>query len=471
MTNNSNYTDIVNKILLLDNDDNAKAREYYQEVIMNDMLSAEDVNKMQTYLISRNIIDKNSITKNVNINEFILSYFDKYNIIVKANGDITFTTNNTTNVETKDNFSYFIEKSSERIKNNEDNLITEIHADSIQSKLNLTKQQIQSVFYNEVNKRSKLALHEEVGWIFLNEEQDIKKRYEYFYELADIISVDNTEIHALILMKLFGQIKTKLLHGSSKVDSHIMPIFHGKQGAGKSQFVLNIMNGLGSFTSPASFKDIDDKRGYSKYINSAVLIFDEMERASSTDINTVKGFVTSNTIPVRPMGTNKIVNLENNLTLIGTTNELIEDIFRDPTGNRRFIQFNYGSKDYEHPYKDPRFANIDFKMLWNMCIDTDDKIFSIMNKEEMLKDFISQHSYKDPVQRFLYDDTALLNIKNVPKSSGCYYDLFRSWCESEGITTIMNKNSFCKKAKIYILNDTDRFNNKILNGKQMYIYI
>ena len=463
---NKNYNKIITNI------SNAPSKkdaiDMYKKVISLGLLDENEIKKLDDHLTQNNLIPPKITNEKykTDIQSFINSYFTKYNINVLSNGSIKFN-NDSSSYENASNEEYFVNVSIDKIVDREDTLKNEMYSDSNIRDLGFSKQQLNSVFDAKVHQLTKIAMKNELSIIFKNECHDINKRYEFFYNIADIVSLDNTEIHALILMKLFGQIKNKLLKRYQPV-SHIMPIFYGSQGAGKSFFVKNLLSGLGSFTSPATFKEIDDKRGYTKYINNAVLVFDEMERASSTDINTIKNFVTSETIPVRPMGENKVINLDNNLTLVGTTNELIEDIFRDPTGNRRFVQFNYGSKEYEQPFLDPRFKTIDFTKIWDMSHCEDDNVFHIMGKEKELKKFVEKHSYKDPVKRFLSDDTNFRNLRDEWKSATAYYECFISWCDDEGITQKMIKNTFCKKLKISI---DKRFENKIKNKQEMYCFI
>lgn len=469
---------ILKNIIAASIDDTFRAEEMYFAHVQSGMLDRSEIEQLSQDLIKRNTITKTQYNKAVNsigkksyknINDFIMSFFDKYNISVKASGEIVFGPSLTTY---RDNFQLFVEDSVSRLKNREDTLIEEMASISINDGLKYTKSEILTCFTHLTNQKSQEALREEVGFIFLDEEENVQKRLAYFMEIADIISTGDTEIHAMILMKMFGQIKMKLLHGSQMVDDHIMPIFYGSQGTGKSRFVRDVMSQLGSFTSPATFKDIEDKRGYSKYINSAVLVFDEMERASSTDINTAKNFVTSDIIPVRPMGSNKIINLENKLTLVGTTNEMIEDMFRDSTGNRRFVQFNYGSKDFIHPYHDQRFKKIDFRKMWTMTHKDDDKIFKAMGKDAEFEAFISTHSYKEPFQRFMSDDRNFLNVLNDWKSSSAYYDLFVSWCRDENINNVMQKHTFSKKIKSFFDSHVgSRFETKIDHKQSVYKFV
>lgn len=390
--------------------------------------------------------DKTKVTPT----EFVISYFEMNEITVNAAGCLKFKEENTSSDDEQ-----FLKNSVSRMKKREDTIFDDIYVKASEAGLFITQSLLRSAYKNVINKLSAEALKKEVGWIFIGQEQDQNKRIEFFQNIAKIIceNKDEAEIFGLILLKTIGQIKTKILYGSASVHNHIMPIFYGNQGCGKSTFCRSLMSGLGSAFSEGTIKELEDKKAYTKFSDSYVMFFDEMQKADKTDVNAIKNAVTSTEFHVRPMGTNKNVILPNNLTFIGTTNVPVDTLIRDETGNRRFVQLDYGSRTFGAPYLDPRYKNIDFRQLWLMAIADDDKIFKKLEKEAELKKFIEKKSYREPVLHFILEDANFKMASDESKTAKAVFDEYKNWCDQSNIKEQLQFMTFSKKLRKYIVDD------------------
>lgn len=143
------------------------------------------------------------------------------------------------------------------------------------------------------------------------------------------------EFCAAVLLKFMQQVKRKML--GRKVFDHLMPVFLGRQGQGKSTMIHEMLAPVAEVTIPADFAQITDIRNITMWSNF-VMFVDEMARASKADIDTVKNVITAESLTRRPMGTNFTEEVRQNTTFIGAANATdLSELIRDPTGMRRFV--------------------------------------------------------------------------------------------------------------------------------------
>lgn len=197
-----------------------------------------------------------------------------------------------------------------------------------------------------------------LAWV----EQERRKRFHELYEAigyhiggearardewirwAKAVCEDVTDIELTIcVMKSWiWQIKRKM--AGETVNYHLMPIFVGRQGGGKSTAVAKFTAVLGEGVAKASFRDIEDSRKAELFHWFPVLVFDEMEHAARTDVECIKSRITESIIQYRPLFTNAIKLIDMRASLIGTSNRGVVEIINDPSGMRRFYQINCHDK-------------------------------------------------------------------------------------------------------------------------------
>ena len=140
------------------------------------------------------------------------------------------------------------------------------------------------------------------------------------------------------LRKFIHSVKRRMM--GLTVEDHLMIVFYGPQGCGKSELVRLLCGGFPSrLFASTNFAEIADSRQaalFGKYI----LFLDEMGKADHADVETIKTVVTRSNFEYRPMGTNASMPAVQNSTFIGTSNKTLGEIIKDTTGNRRFAQID-----------------------------------------------------------------------------------------------------------------------------------
>lgn len=114
-------------------------------------------------------------------------------------------------------------------------------------------------------------------------------------------------------------------------------ILKGAQGIGKDYFINTLTDGFGQWSKHLSLSR-NDADNLSQLGNAAVLKIAEFDRTSRTDIATIKDMIFRDTFSVRAAYARKAKDSECRASFAATCN--VEDIYRDPTGNRRFTVFN-----------------------------------------------------------------------------------------------------------------------------------
>lgn len=179
-----------------------------------------------------------------------------------------------------------------------------------------------------------------------------------------MFGADHNELYVEVLRHFVWQVKRKLFGLS--VEFHMMPIFSGKQGSGKSTAIEKLLSPLKDLKSkPKGFGCVRDDREARLFIDHFVLFFDEMASAERTDVNEIKNLITSDVVEYRPMGTNDRDKGPNNAVFIGAANKQLSEIIMDDTGARRFFELNTSDKcDWD------LINAVDYALIWK-CIAED----------------------------------------------------------------------------------------------------
>lgn len=132
------------------------------------------------------------------------------------------------------------------------------------------------------------------------------------------------------------QVKRKALN--LPVVYHIMPIFYGKQGSGKSTAITKLIHPLRSMWASFAMDQIADSRNYQNLADALIAFFDELQRIQKTDLNVLKNQITTEQNTYRVLGSHKSVTVPQRCSFIGATNTPLNENFSDATGMRRFFQ-------------------------------------------------------------------------------------------------------------------------------------
>ena len=109
-----------------------------------------------------------------------------------------------------------------------------------------------------------------------------------------------------------------------------MPVFIGKQGAGKS----SLAQVLGGKWVTNSAIDINSKDGYIALQGKWIVEIAEMNSFSKKEASSVKSYISSSTDSYRPPYAQHTVDVKRQCIFFGTTNDIL--CLSDSTGNRRF---------------------------------------------------------------------------------------------------------------------------------------
>lgn len=160
-----------------------------------------------------------------------------------------------------------------------------------------------------------------------------------FVHAAFVISADHpSELLESVIKKFFYDVKRKL--DFLPVDNHLMMIWFGEQGCGKSTAMRLMFGPAGPLHRAVNFSDITDPRQMELW-STPILFLDEMGKAASADMECVKAAITNPTISVRPMYSNGIERVRQAATFCGASNKVLAQLIMDTTGTRRFFEMEF----------------------------------------------------------------------------------------------------------------------------------
>jgi hypothetical protein len=156
-------------------------------------------------------------------------------------------------------------------------------------------------------------------------------------------TVHTAEFIVTVFRKYIHQVKRKMY--GLPIERHLMPIIMGgQQGSGKTTFVrrmigLDKLQGhpMKELAKESDFRQIGDERVIDLWRNF-ILFIDEMAWSTKAEMSTVKYLMSADSIDRRRMQQNHTDNVEQNCTMIGTSNKgSVAELFYDVTGLRRFV--------------------------------------------------------------------------------------------------------------------------------------
>jgi len=156
-------------------------------------------------------------------------------------------------------------------------------------------------------------------------------------KLCGFLETEHPEEDVKILKHLLWNVKRKAIKG--KTYDQVFPVFVGGKGIGKSVAAKWLANPIGEFFQELELKDISEERSIANdSAQNMLMLFDEMASAERASIQHLKRWVTADELTIRVMKTNNRVTKEKIAQGLGTSNDDLQDILSDKTGNRRFYQ-------------------------------------------------------------------------------------------------------------------------------------
>jgi hypothetical protein len=172
----------------------------------------------------------------------------------------------------------------------------------------------------------------------------------------------------VIMFKQFiWQIKRRI--HEKPTEWEIMPLFTGGQGWGKTRHLQRVWDSiplLSAFVAKGQrFRVFDDDFGRAIFNQCYLIPFEEMSGARTTDIETLKMFITENEVMARIMRAEQFVLLRMNATFYGTSNLPGGASIFDSTGMRRFWEFKCPVIEFNEKVHSPMMPTFEeFAAIW-----------------------------------------------------------------------------------------------------------
>ena len=233
-----------------------------------------------------------------------------------------------------------------------------------------------------------------------------------------------SELHIAVLKHWMWQVKRNMF-GKPIVD-HLMPIFYGQQGSGKSMAVRKLISPLEDYLLGQTFDQLTDERHHKSLSDSFVGFFDEMEGADRADVNTIKRLITATNVDYRPMRTNEVVSIRQNCSFIGATNTAISEMIVDRTGMRRFAEIKtLDLCDWN------TINSLNYLEMWKSIDENLDRGYIQEHKLQLIesqKPLVAQ----DPITSFIKENNLLVTGESKEVLFKDVYAVYKVWCMDNG---------------------------------------
>jgi hypothetical protein len=244
----------------------------------------------------------------------------------------------------------------------------------------------------------------------------------------------NSTVVGVLAHFLWG-IKRRLM--GQDVLFNIMPILLGKQGAGKSVFVENLLRPIQNLTLEINLSDVVDPRYHLSFSKNFAIIINEMAGANKTDVEKLKNLITAKNNDVRKLHTNTVTKVKQNASLIGTTNKPVAEIIYDPSGARRFYEIKtLDLMDWK------TINEVDYVQLWQGINEGRARGYYEEHQSDIVRDQENLVGLEE-LQVFL----DLYKVKPGTKeiSGLILYDAYKLWCEANGVKNPFNSVWFSRR--------------------------
>jgi len=220
-----------------------------------------------------------------------------------------------------------------------------------------------------------------------------------------------------------------------QVEHHIMPIlFSKKHGTGKSVTLDCLVKPLKEFVLHLQldvFRDSFFRKAFSEHF---IGIFDEMQGAGRTDIESMKNVITASTLSARGMRSQDIDTIPQNCTFLGTSNRPLSDLIFDNTGMRRFVELELEDMADLSTITGEKWVDgerlktenpIDFLKVWQGVRELD--LNPILKVREALEAHQEELRTMSTLEQWV--DDFELNPGKVDNNVQVLYNHYREWME------------------------------------------
>lgn len=255
-----------------------------------------------------------------------------------------------------------------------------------------------------------------------------------------------------VLAHFISNVKRKML--SKSVDHHLMPVFTGPQGTGKTIAVKQLCAPLLTRFATASLDVALDKSAFPMFEKYFIVFFDEMAGLDRADASSLKKLVSGDDVLGRVLYTNGVMKVQNRVSFIGTSNHSVATLSNDPTGARRFFEIRIPGPTNRpiigYPGTPPtENLTVDYTRLWREISEERNAYWAA------IEPFVIEHQKglvgADAVNDFV-DEHSLQVNPGDELTSVLYSNLFRvfqDWVKEANYSHFINKRNFSNKLKSY----------------------
>lgn len=285
----------------------------------------------------------------------------------------------------------------------------------------------------------KMALEEYADNVILQKREELAAKLQFsgtenLGPLSDFlfyITGQRDEKDLAVMAHWVWQVKRKLTN--QKVFFHIMPMFYGTQGGGKSEAIKHLFGPVHSLTlENLSLTDIVKTEKIAFELGRClVAFFDEMSGADKADVEALKRQITATHNDTRTFFTQKFVKVPQNVSFIGASNKALNELIYDPTGMRRFYQINTVER-----FDWGAINSLDYEALYKGINEGRETGYMAEKAEEIAAEQAKLVGHDD-IEAFMeyYNINARTPLEKTTEISASeVYHKFMDWCELNGVT-------------------------------------
>lgn len=227
-------------------------------------------------------------------------------------------------------------------------------------------------------------------------------------------------LHKAVLEHFVWQVKRKM--HSLPVSYHLMPVFVGRTGSGKSQALERFLAPLDLLVeSGVDFGIFADERNWHLFGEKYVFLFDEMSKARKADVESLKNTITAKEKSFRRLHTNTTNTVQQKATFIGASNDPVSSLIIDPTSARRFWEIRTKDKcDWD------TINNVKMLEIWKSVDETQIKP-AILDVWDRISEEQNKNVRAKSNPELWFEECADLSDDKQQTRASDLYDSFKDW--------------------------------------------
>lgn len=261
--------------------------------------------------------------------------------------------------------------------------------------------------------------------IVAGDRTDDSELRRWLKEMVEWKSDEKFELHVAVMKHWIWLVQRQIM--GLPTSWHMMPIFWGGQGGGKSVQIERLLKPLGSFADKATFAIFSDPFGAKTMHYTFALFLDEMAGVSRADAGRIKTLISSDYIGGRNMHSDDPRKLARNASFIAATNDPEPHGLGDTTGNRRFFSIECKSTRVVGARKE-LFDSIDYMKIWK-CVDYQSAPLTLplLHEVEVAQ---AETALEDPFKEFMDQCTEFDPASSV--KAGVLQRRYKEFCSERG---------------------------------------